>query len=79
MVFEEKVKGEYYGDIAQDVASQDSVCSISMVDVETFKEELEDGIEGTMTLEYIDEILQVWEVYHAEMRVTEPWEQEPAA
>jgi hypothetical protein len=29
-----------------------------MVDAEVFEEELEDGIEGTMTLEYINKILE---------------------
>jgi hypothetical protein len=43
-----------------------------MVDVETFEEELEDSIEGTMILEYIDEILEAWGVYHTEMSATEP-------
>jgi hypothetical protein len=52
------------------------VCSISIVDVETFEEELEDSIVGTMILEYIDEILEVWEPYHTDMRAMELQEQE---
>jgi hypothetical protein len=57
-VSEEKAMGEYYRDTVWDVAFQDIVCSISMVDAETFEEELEHGIEGTITLKYIDEILE---------------------
>jgi hypothetical protein len=75
-VSKEKSTGEYYRDTAWSAASQDTVYSISMVDAETFEEELEDGIEGTTTLEYIDEVLGVCEVYHADMRTTEPWRQE---
>jgi hypothetical protein len=37
-VSEEKAMGEYYRDTAWDMASQDTVCSICIVDVETFKE-----------------------------------------
>jgi hypothetical protein len=43
-VSEEKATGEYYRDTAWSIASQDTVCSISMVDAETFTEELEDSI-----------------------------------
>jgi hypothetical protein len=67
-VFEEKAMVEHYRDTAWDVVSQDVVCSISMVNVETVEEEMEDGIQGTMTLEYIEEILHAWEAYHADMR-----------
>jgi hypothetical protein len=73
-VSKEKAMWEYYRDIAWDAASRNAVCSISMVDVETFEEELEDGMEGTMTLEYIEEILDTWEEYHADMRTIEPRE-----
>jgi Asp-tRNA(Asn)/Glu-tRNA(Gln) amidotransferase C subunit len=48
-----------------------------MVDAETFEEELEDVMEGTMTLEYIDEILEAREVYHTDMMTMELREQEP--
>jgi hypothetical protein len=74
---EEKAMGEYYRDTRQDMASQDTVYSISMVNAETFEEEFEDGIEGTMILEYIDEILYAWEVYYADMNAAEPQGQEP--
>jgi hypothetical protein len=74
---EEKAMGEYYKDTAQDTASQDAVCSISMVDMETLEEELEDGMEGTITLEYIKEVLDAWAAYHTDMGMMEPWEREP--
>jgi hypothetical protein len=73
---EEKAMGEYYRDTAQDAVSQDMVCSIAMVNAETFEQESEDGRKGVMTLEHIEEILDVWEAYHAEMRMTEPWQKE---
>jgi hypothetical protein len=69
-VSEEKAMGEYYRNTMLDTASQDIGCSISMVNEETFKEELEDRIEGTTILEHIEEILDMWEVYHADMNVT---------
>jgi hypothetical protein len=72
-VSEEKAMGEYYKDIVQDAVSQDIVCSIAMVDAETFEEESEDGRKGVITLEHIEEILDIWEVYYIEMRMTEPW------
>jgi hypothetical protein len=78
IVSEEKATGEYYKDTVQDAVSKDMVCSISMVDVETFEEESEDGRKGVTTLEYIEEILDAWEAYHAEMRTTEPWQKETA-
>jgi hypothetical protein len=74
---EEKAMGEYYRDTAWDVASQEAVCSISMVDAETFEEELEDGMDRTMPLEYIEEILDAWEAYHADLGMTEQREREP--
>jgi hypothetical protein len=77
-VSEKKAMGEYYRDIAQDAVSQDMVCSIAIVDVETFEEESEDGRKGVMTWEHIEEILDAWEAYHAEMRTTEPWQRETA-
>jgi hypothetical protein len=47
------------------------------VDAETFEQELEDSMQGTIILKYINEIVEVWEVYHADMGMTEPWEPEP--
>jgi hypothetical protein len=77
-ISEEKATGEYYKDAAQDAVSQDMVCSMAMVDVETFEEESEDGRNGVMTLEHIEDILDAWEVYHAEMRMMELWQKETA-
>jgi hypothetical protein len=54
------------------------VCSIAMVDVETFEEESEDSRKVVMTLEYIEDILDTWEAYHVEMRMMEPWQKEIA-
>jgi hypothetical protein len=34
-------------------------------------------MEGTIILKYINEILEVWEAYHADIGMTEPWELEP--
>jgi hypothetical protein len=78
IVSKEKVMGEYYRDTTQDMAFQDTIYSISIVDVETFEEELEDSIEGTIILSYIEEILNTWEAYHADMRTIEQWERELA-
>jgi hypothetical protein len=78
IVSEEKATGEYYKDTAQDVVSQDMVCSITMVDAETFEEESEDSRKGVMTLEHIEEVLDAWEAYHMEMRTTEPRQKETA-
>jgi hypothetical protein len=54
------------------------VCSIAIVDAETFEEESEDGRKGVMTVEHIEEILDAWEAYHVEMRMTEPRQKETA-
>jgi hypothetical protein len=49
------------------------VCSITMVNTEIFEEESEDSRKGVMTLEHIEEILDIWEAYYVEMRMIEPW------
>jgi hypothetical protein len=54
------------------------VCSIAMVDAETFEEESEDGRKGVTTLEHIEDILDAWQAYHVEMRMTEAWQKETA-
>jgi hypothetical protein len=77
-ISEEKAMGEYYKDPAQDTVSQDMVCSMAMVDAETFEEESENSRKGVMMFEHIEEILDAWEVYHTEMRMTEPWQKETA-
>jgi hypothetical protein len=77
-ISEEKAMVEYYKDTAQDAVSQDMVYSIAMVNAETFKEESEDGRKGVMTLEHIEEILDIWEAYYVEMRMMEPWQKETA-
>jgi hypothetical protein len=78
IVSEEKAMGEYYKDTAQDIVSQDIVCSIAIVNAETFEEESEDSRKGVTTLEYIEEVLDIWEAYHVEMRMMEPWQKETA-
>jgi hypothetical protein len=50
---------------------------MSIVDAQTFEEELEDGIEGSMILEDIDEIRDVWQVYHAVMNIIILWQLGP--
>jgi hypothetical protein len=57
IVSEEKAMGEYYKDTVQDIVSQNMVCSITMVNAETFEDESEDGRKGVITLEYIEEVL----------------------
>jgi hypothetical protein len=69
-VSEPKVIGDYYRDTPLVMASQDTVCSNCMVVALTFQEELEDGIEGTPRLKEIDKILDVWEVYQVDMKMT---------
>jgi uncharacterized membrane-anchored protein len=63
-VAEEKAIREYYRDTAQDMAFQDTVCSISMLEEEEDEEREERGIEEAITQGYIEETLSTWELCH---------------
>jgi hypothetical protein len=49
-----------------------------MVNMEIFKEESQNSRKGVMTLEDIEEILDTWEAYYTEIRITELWQKEIA-